>query len=291
MAKVAVLGAGKMGLAMARELITAGHQVLLWNRTKSVVDDFVASLESILIDSCPSVNHALSWADIAICTLADGAATQSVLLSDPQTLAGANRDLIIVDMGTSGVEAAKILNAGITSAGLRFVDAPVSGSVPTIAAHQLLVMASGDQATTEEVTPILQAFAKKVVHLGEAGTGQAMKLAVNLIVHTLDSAISEALAIAVKSGIPLSAAYDVLDESVVAAPFVKYKRAAFLDSQAPVAMRVDTSLKDLVLINDLAKKLGLNLHTAPAVQNTFTEGVKAGLGKKDMARLLELFLP
>jgi 3-hydroxyisobutyrate dehydrogenase-like beta-hydroxyacid dehydrogenase len=279
-----------MGSAMARELVAAGHRVSLWNRTSSVVDAIIASIDSDLMDSSPTASQALSQADIAICTLADGVTTQSVLLSDHQTLAGANRDLIIIDMGTSGVDAAKALNAGITSAGLRFVDAPVSGSVSTIAAHQLLVMASGNQAAIEEVTPTLLAFAKKVAHLGEAGTGQVMKLAVNLIVHTLDSAVAEALAIAVKSGISPSSAYDVLDESVIAAPFVKYKRAAFLDSKAPVAMRIDTSLKDLFLINQLAARLDLRLQTAPAVQKAFSEGVEAGLGEKDMARLVELFL-
>ncbi len=291
MAKVAILGAGKMGSAMARELVKAGHRVLLWNRTNSVVDEFIGSLNSELIGSSPSVIQALSKADIAICTFADGAVTQSVLLSNPKTLTDVNPHLIIIDMGTSGVEAAKLLNAGITSAGLRFVDAPVSGSVSTIAAHQLLVMASGDQVTIEKITPTLLAFSKKVIHLGQPGAGQAMKLAVNLIVHTLDSALAEALAIAVKSGITASAAYDVLDESVIAAPFVKYKRTAFLDPQTPVAMKVDACLKDLTLINDWAKKLGLQLRTAPSVQEAFSDGVSAGLGEKDMARLLDLFLP
>ncbi len=291
MSTVAILGTGKMGGAIAKELVAAGHQVFLWNRTAESATKLATEINSPLVTCSSKASEAVAAAEIVITMLVSGKITQQVLLDDGEVLNGATAGKIFIDMGTSGVETAKLLSDRLSARDLRFIDAPVSGSIATISAHQLLVMASGDEDAIAEVTPVLSVFSKKVANLGAAGNGQAMKLAVNLIVHTLDAAVSEGLAIAVNSGIPLSAAYDVLEESVVAAPFVKYKRAAFLDPEVPVAMRIDTVVKDLGLIDELGRTLGLSLATAPAVAQAFTNAVEAGLGERDMARLLELYLP
>jgi len=274
-----------MGSAMARELVKADVRLSLWNRTKASADSLSDSLESNLVTVATTVSDALRDADIAICTFTDGKVTQSVLLSDPSILEKAASNLVIVDMGTSGVEAAKALSYSISTAGLRFVDAPVSGSTATIAAHQLLVMASGSVDGIEVIRPILEIFAKKVVYLGEAGAGQAMKLAVNLIVHSLNAAVGEALALTTKFGIAPEEAYDVLEESVVAAPFVKYKRSAFLDASTPVAMRIDTVVKDMGLIRNFGMSSGVSLTAAWAVEDLYRQACAAGFEAQDMANL------
>ena len=282
---VAILGVGKMGAAMAKELVAAGHTVHLWNRNKGVADELAASLPQGLIHSHDSAHDALAPADLAICTFTNGQVTQSVLLDDPQTLSGVNSNLIVVDMGTSGVESAKALHQALSSKSIAFIDAPVSGSVATIAAHQLLVMASGKESDIEIARPIFAAFAKKTAYLGEAGAGQAMKLAVNLIVHTLSAAVSESLALASANGIDPAAAYDVLEESVVAAPFVKYKRPAFLDASAPVAMRIDTVSKDMNLILGLGASSKVPLGAAAGVADLYAKAAAAGFDAQDMAAL------
>jgi 3-hydroxyisobutyrate dehydrogenase-like beta-hydroxyacid dehydrogenase len=198
-------------------------------------------------------------------------------------LASVKSNLVIADMGTSGVSSARALNEVLTSRGIDFIDAPVSGSVATIAAHQLLVMASGKPTVIDSMRPVFAHFAKKVAVLGEAGAGQAMKLAVNLVVHTLSAAVSEALALSTAAGIAPEAAYDVFEESVVAAPFVKYKRAAFLDSQAPVAMRIDTVGKDMGLILGLARELGVPLEAAEGVRDLYLHAQNGGFEASDMA--------
>ena len=116
-----------------------------------------------------------------------------------------------------------------------------------------------------------------------------MKLAVNLIVHSLNAAVAESLAIATGGGIEIEDAYDILEESVIAAPYVKYKRQAFIDPEAPVAMRIDTVLKDMNLIAALGDRLGLPLISTPAVQEAYAQAVAQGLSAKDMAKLLETF--
>ena len=285
MKSVAILGVGKMGSAMAKELATAGYQVTLWNRNQSVADKLASEINLPTVTVSVTPKSALENADIALCLFTNGIVTQSVLLDDTQVLEGVRSNLIIVDMGTSGVESAKALASALASKKIAFIDAPVSGSVATIAAHQLLVMASGDEAVIEQATPVFSVFAKKTAYLGQAGAGQAMKLAVNLIVHTLNAAVSEGLALATASGIDAAAAYDVLEDSVVAAPFVKYKRAAFLDPELPVAMRIDTVLKDLNLILGLGHTTGVQLTATEGVAELFALAQAAGYESKDMSAL------
>jgi 3-hydroxyisobutyrate dehydrogenase-like beta-hydroxyacid dehydrogenase len=285
MKSVAILGVGKMGSAMAKELATAGYQVTLWNRNQSVADKLASEINLPTVTVSVTPKSALENVDIALCLFTNGIVTQSVLLDDTQVLEGVRSNLIIVDMGTSGVESAKALASALASKKIAFIDAPVSGSVVTIAAHQLLVMASGDKAVIEQATPVFSVFAKKTAYLGQAGAGQAMKLAVNLIVHTLNAAVSEGLALATASGIDAAAAYDVLEDSVVAAPFVKYKRAAFLDPELPVAMRIDTVLKDLNLILGLGHTTGVQLTATEGVAELFALAQAAGYESKDMSAL------
>jgi 3-hydroxyisobutyrate dehydrogenase-like beta-hydroxyacid dehydrogenase len=282
---VAILGIGKMGSAMAKELAIAGFQVTLWNRNQAAADKLASeiNLPAVIVSLTPKL--ALANVDIAICLFTNGTVTQSVLLDDSNVLEGVRSNLIIIDMGTSGVESAKALASALAAKKISFIDAPVSGSVATIAAHQLLVMASGDEAVIEHASAVFSVFAKKTAYLGKAGAGQAMKLAVNLIVHTLNAAVSEGLALATASGIDPAAAYDVLEDSVVAAPFVKYKRAAFLDPELPVAMRIDTVLKDLDLILGLGRTLGLELTAASGVNELFAQAQEAGYESRDMAAL------
>ena len=282
---VAILGVGKMGSAMAKELATAGFQVTLWNRNQSVADKLASEINVPTVTVSATPKAALENVDIALCLFTNGMVTQSVLLDDTQVLEGVKSNLIIVDMGTSGVESAKALASTLASKKIAFIDAPVSGSVVTIAAHQLLVMASGDEAVIQQAIPVFSVFAKKTAYLGQAGAGQAMKLAVNLIVHTLNAAVSEGLALATASGIDAAAAYDVFDESVVAAPFVKYKRAAFLDPELPVAMRIDTVLKDLDLILSLGQSTGVPLTATEGVKELFAQAQVAGYESKDMSAL------
>ena len=283
MAKVAILGVGKMGAAMAKELAAANHEVILWNRTVEKAQSLANSLTNTTVAN--SVAEALKEADIALCMLVSGVATEESLLSNPAVLQNANKSIVIVDMGTSGVDSAKRLGAAISKAGLKFVDAPVSGNISVIAAHQLLIMASGSDADITKIEPVLMAFSKKVARVGDVGAGQVMKLAVNLVVHFLNAAVSEALALATIAGVTPEKVYEVFEESVIAAPYVKYKKASFLNSDSPVAMRIDTVVKDLGLIIALGNELGLELAGTQKVAELYKVAMVQGFAEKDMADL------
>jgi 3-hydroxyisobutyrate dehydrogenase len=274
---------------MVRRLADAGHCVSVWNRGRAAADELAASIASnqaamghVAVADSPA--DAVATADFVLVMLASGVVTEAVLLAD-DVVAAMRPNAVVCDLGTSGVTAAHTVSTALTAAGKRFVDAPVSGSVPTVAAGQLLVMASGDPDAIDELTPVLSAFAKLVVRVGAAGSGQAMKLAVNLVVHQLNAAVSEALVLATRAGIHADAAYDVFQASVIGAPFVQYKRAAFLSDDIPVAMSLDLTAKDLGLIAGFADSLSLSAVATRAVRSQVEAACSAGFGSRDMADL------
>jgi 3-hydroxyisobutyrate dehydrogenase len=282
-AEVAVLGTGRMGAAMASRLVAAGHELVLWNRTTAKAVELARRLgpmAQVAVDP----ESAVSGCRFVLSVFADGATTCAVLL-DAIPAGSWLPGVVVCDLATSGVEAAEALSAGLAQAGVAFVDAPVSGSVPTVLAGEVLVMASGSERDVATLSPVLTAFARMVIFVGPAGSGQIMKLSVNLVVHGLNAVVSEALQLAESAGITRKNAYDVLQESVVAAPFVKYKRAAFLDEDSPVAMSLDLVHKDLGLIVALADRVGSRAPVTASVARAVGGALDAGMGALDMAAL------
>ena len=284
MAEVAVLGTGRMGAAMARRVAAAGHRLTLWNRSPAAAQAVADALPDATVEVAGSAADAVRGRDVVLSMLADGAVTCAVLL-DTDVSAALPPHAVVCDLATSGVAAARALSDGLAARGVRVVDAPVSGSVPAVDAGSLLVMAGGDPEDIDLATPVLSAFARRVVRVGDHGAGQAMKLAVNLVVHDLNAALSEALVLAENAGITREAAYDVLADSVVAAPYVAYKRAAFLDPATPVAMSLDLVRKDLRLVGELAASAAVPTAVTDAAAALVEAACEAGHGAEDMAAL------
>ena len=283
MSTVALLGAGRMGSAMVGRLLGGGHHVRVWNRSREPVDALLAAHPGRDLLAARTPEEAVVGTVLVISMLADAAATESVITD--QVLAAMPPGAVLCDMATSGVATAERLAARVAAHERGYVDAPVSGSVASVDSGELLVMASGDEALVRQIAPVLASFAAEVLRVGPVGAGQAMKLAVNLVVHHLNAAVSDALLLAEAAGIAPETAYDVLERSAVAAPFVRYKRAAFLDHDAPTAMSLALVAKDLSLVRDYARELGLAHEVTDAVLAQVRHAVDAGWGDRDMARL------
>jgi 3-hydroxyisobutyrate dehydrogenase-like beta-hydroxyacid dehydrogenase len=276
-----------MGAAMVRRLVGAGHSVAVWNRSPGPVSVLVADLGAERLRPAVTAAGAVAGAEVVLTMLADGDVTRAVLL-DTSVLAALSPGTVVVDLGTSGVASAEELGGALSAAGVDFLDAPVSGSVPAVAAGTLLVMASGDADAIRRAEPVLAAFARKVLRVGEVGAGQVMKLAVNLVVHDLNAAVSEALIMAENSSVSREDAYTVLQESVVGAPFVQYKRSAFLDPATPVAMSLALVEKDLRLITEHARAHAAQAPVTEQALVSVRRAVAAGMGERDMADLSRL---
>jgi 3-hydroxyisobutyrate dehydrogenase-like beta-hydroxyacid dehydrogenase len=283
---MAFLGLGLMGRPMAANLIKAGHDLAVWNRTAATAQAF-AGEHGAAAAANPAA--AAAGADVVITMLADDGALVDCYGRSDGILAGLRPGAVAVDMSTVSPATARHLRAQCVGRGAEYVDAPVSGSVAAAAAATLTIMAGGTAAAVEAVRPVLGAMGEPVIHVGAGGTGATMKLAVNSIVHGLNGAVSEALVLAERAGIARAAAYSVFLSSAVAAPFVHYRQAAFeRPDEVPVAFRLALAAKDLRLALALGRVVGAEL--PQTVQNlaVLERAVAAGLGEHDESAVAAL---
>lgn len=262
MATAAVVGLGRMGSAMARCLAGRGTELIVYNRSAERARALADELGAQVADS-PA--EAASGADVAITMLADGAAVADVWDGPDGLVAGAREGGVLVDMSTVPPETLEPFADRVRDRGADLLDAPVSGSVQLAESGQLTVMVGGEMAAVERARPILDQLAKTVFHMGALGSGSAMKLAVNAVIFALNNAVSEALVLAERYGIARALAYDVLAGSAAGAPFVGYKRGAFVEPDGtPVGFSLALARKDLELITGFADRLGVPVHQAVA---------------------------
>jgi 3-hydroxyisobutyrate dehydrogenase/2-hydroxy-3-oxopropionate reductase len=254
-ATVGVLGIGRMGSAMSRALGRAGHELVLYNRTSERARQLAQELGGDVAATPAAVARA---ADVCLTMLADGAAVEAVYRGSDGLVAGARRGSVLVDLSTVLPSTMTGLEAEVRATGAGLLDAPVSGSVALAEAGQLTIMVGGEEADLERARPVLEGLGQRIFHLGRLGSGAAMKLAVNAVIFGLNNAVSECLAIAERAGIERQLAYEVVASSAVAAPYVGYKRAAFLDPDGtPTAFALELAEKDLRLITEFAAALDL----------------------------------
>jgi 3-hydroxyisobutyrate dehydrogenase/2-hydroxy-3-oxopropionate reductase len=279
--RVGVAGTGRMGSAMARALARAGRELVLWNRDAAKAGTLAGELGAGVVGT-PSALAAT--ADVVLTMLADDDAVREVYGGADGLLAAAREGTVLVDLSTVTPGVLGEFAGAASASGAGLLDAPVSGSTATAESGQLTLMVGGDAADLERARPALEPLAKAIFHLGPLGTGSAMKLAVNTLIFGLNQALAEGLVLAELAGIDRSAAYDVLAASAAGAPFVGYKRAAFLDPQGtPVAFSVDLAAKDLRLITGYAAALGLPVPQATVNLEVVADASAKGRGEADFA--------
>ena len=260
MTTVAILGTGRMGSAMAGALRDAGFDLVLWNRTSAGAERLASELGGTAV---ATPREAAVAAEVCITMLADGPAVEAVYGGADGLVAGGRSGTVLVDASTVPPTTLRPYEAATRAAGAGLLDAPVSGSVALARSGKLTLMVGGDVADLERARPVLDALGPTIFHLGPLGSGAAMKLAVNTVIFGLNGALAEGLVLAEAAGIDRAAAYEVLATSAVGAPFVGYKRAAFLEPEAtPVAFGLDLAAKDLRLIAGLAGSLGVAMPQA-----------------------------
>jgi 3-hydroxyisobutyrate dehydrogenase-like beta-hydroxyacid dehydrogenase len=281
MMTVGVVGTGRMGSAIARAIKTAGFDLIVWNRTRAPCDALAAEL------SCRSVATAAEVAagtDVVVSMLADGAAVDAVYGGPDGLIAGVRPGSVIVDSSTVPPAVLRGHEAAIRERGAGVLDAPVSGSVSLAESGALTLMVGGEMADLERARLVLEAYGSHVFHLGRLGTGAAMKLAVNAVIFGLNQALSEGLVLAERAGIRRDRAYDVLAASAVGAPYVGYKRPAFLDPDGtPVAFAAELAAKDLRLISRLAADVELELPQSRVNLDVIDALLSAGQGQRDFS--------
>jgi 3-hydroxyisobutyrate dehydrogenase-like beta-hydroxyacid dehydrogenase len=285
--RVAVLGAGNMAGAMVGTLRRAGLDVTVWNRTGARAETVAETHGATSAATRPA---AIEGADVVLSSLADDSAVLETYLGDDGAAAACKPGQVVLEMST--IAPSTVLQGGgaVAETGASFLDAPVSGSVPTVEKGELTIMVGGNASGLERARPVFDALAAKVFHVGGLGAGATVKLAVNALVHAIDVGLSEALVLAEKSGVDRSAAYDVFAAGAAAAPFVLYKRPAFEDpDNAQLTFTLDLMAKDLDLILSLARAVGAPMEQAERNRELVERAIGDGFSGRDLSAIAEYF--
>jgi 3-hydroxyisobutyrate dehydrogenase len=284
MAHLGFIGLGVMGGRMVKRLLDAGHTITGHNRTRSK-GQWLLERGMQWGETPAAVAQA---ADVVLSMVAHTAALQAVTSGPQGVLAGLRPGSIFVDMSTVSPRVSRTIAAKVAAMGAYMLDAPVSGSVITLEEGRLSLMVGGDRAAYERVLPILQDIGPTVTYVGQNGLAAAMKIATNLSLAVQMLAFSEGVLLAEKSGIARETAVQVLLNSVIASPMVKYRGPFVLGQPEEAWFDVNMMQKDLLLALDLGRELNVPLPTTAVTNELLTAARGMGLADKDFAVVFEV---
>ncbi len=281
MTTIGIAGTGRMGTAFARRFLETGHAVTVWNRTA----DRTAAAAEAGAQVAPDL-AALARCDAILVSLTDAAGVNAV--ADGLIAAGV-RGKLVVDLSTLLPEETRALAVRFTEAGADFGDCPVGGTVAPALKGQLLGMAGGTEAAFARAKPILDALCRRVEHLGPAGSGAAMKLAVNLPLALYWQTLAEALAMIEGEGIPAETAISLIADSSGGPTVLKNRAQVVVDTvegrDQPGTFDIAGLAKDLDLALQRAAATGRRLPFAEEARKSYAAAIAAGLGRFDGASL------
>lgn len=279
MAKLGFVGLGAMGGRVTKRLLDAGHTVTGYNRTKSKAQ-WLLDAGMRWGESPRAVAEA---ADVVFTMVTNTAALHEVFNGPEGILAGLGENKVYVDMSTVSPAASRHLAAQVAAKGAHMLDSPVSGSVITLEQGNLSLMVGGDKATFEQVKTILLDIGPKVNYVGDNGQAVLMKIGINLNLQVQLLAFCEGLFLAVKGGVPIETALEVMLNSVIASPSLKYRTPFILDMPEEAWFDVNMMQKDMLLAEEVGRELNVALPTV-AISNQFLTAARAmGLAKQDFA--------
>ncbi|MEC9446340.1 MAG: NAD(P)-dependent oxidoreductase [Chloroflexota bacterium] len=285
--KIGFIGLGRMGLPMAYNLLKAGLDLTVHNRSRPKVQDIAAAGATAAISSAEVTRQC----DIVLACLPDIATSEEVFLGPDGVMANARPGQIIVDHSTVGIDTSKACAGAADTKGAMFLDAPISGGTERAENATLVIMAGGPEEAFAAALPAFDAMGGTVRHTGPTGTGTTVKLVNQLLVGVHTLAAAEAMLMGTKSGADPALVYELVSSGWGQSFMLDRNSSVMLDqtyedARAPVR----TILKDLGLIQELARSIDTPTPAGDVAYKLFAQAAEAGLGDLDMpgvARLLE----
>jgi len=279
MAKLGFVGLGVMGSEMVLRLLSKGHTVTGYNRTRSKAERLVQ--KGMKWGDSPRAVAAA--ADVVFSMVTNSAALEAIVEGPEGILAGLTPGKFYVDISTVSPEYSRVVAEKVRAKGCDMVDAPVSGSVITLQEGKLSVMVGGSRETFEKLKPILLEIGPKVTHVGDNGLALVMKIATNLSLAVQMLAFSEGVLLAEKSGISREIAVEVLVNSAIASPMIKYRGPFVLKLPDEAWFNVNMMQKDMLLALELGRKLDVPMPSTAVTNEFLTAARGMGLVKEDFA--------
>jgi 3-hydroxyisobutyrate dehydrogenase-like beta-hydroxyacid dehydrogenase len=272
--RVGCIGLGPMGVAMARRLLLAGHDLTVWNRTAEKGDDLVGEGAR----RAPSPEDAAAHAEVVVTSVADDAALESVTLGQHGLADALSRGCVHVSTSTVSPALVQRLAVAHAERGQGFVSAPVLGRPPAAANGKLFVMAAGPPDAVEQARPVLEAIGQRLFVVGErAAQANLVKLACNFLIFSTIEQLGEVFALAEKGGVDRARVFEVLTESFFGAPVHRnYGQLILERAYNPPGARVTLGMKDTRLLLDAAEALSVPLPLASLLRDRFIAAVARG---------------
>jgi 2-hydroxy-3-oxopropionate reductase len=280
---VGFIGLGLMGRPMAGRLLKAGFPVTVFNRSRPAIEALAA--EGAGLAESPA--HVGRTSQIVITMLPDAPDVEGVLDGDAGVMAHAVPGTLVIDMSTIAPGAARRLHDRARAGGLRMLDAPVSGGDTGAQAGTLSIMVGGDAAEFESARPVFEAMGKTIVHCGPAGAGQLVKACNQLLAALVLDAISEALVFAEQARVDPQVMMQVLQGGLAHTRLMEVKGPRMAKREfTPPGFRAALHLKDLRIVEDEAKQMGITLPLSAKVKELFQALVDRGDGGLDNSAVL-----
>ncbi len=280
--RVGFAGLGRMGAHMAANLVAAGHQVTVWNRSPEKARALADQTGCAVAATPADLTNA---SEVVVTMLADDPSSEAVHLG-PDGLFNGQGARVFVEMGTMSPDHIRVLSDAAPES-CTVIDAPVSGATQAAADAQLLIMAGCSEDALDPIRPVLDALGRKTICLGRTGAGAVMKLAVNSLIHGLNQTLAEALTLGEAAGIAPEAAFEVIENSAAAAPMLSYRKPLYLDEAShDVTFTVALARKDMEVTAALAETLGTAMPQGKVTLDTLRRAEQAGFGARDMAAMV-----
>lgn len=269
---------------MARNLLKAGYPLVVHNRSRAAVDE----LQGAGAKAATSPREVAAQCDVLITMLPNSPDVEQVALGKDGIVEGARRGLIFVDMSTISPIVSQRLGRALEPKGVHMLDAPVSGGEKGAIEGTLSIMVGGDKSVFDRVPPVLQAMGKTITHLGPLGFGGFTKLANQIIVAVNLTALGEALTLARKAGLDRELTLKALAGGLAGSKCLDQKAANYVQGSYQPGFKVDLHYKDLGLIMEAARALGVPLPATAIVQELFNALRVKGRGGLDHSAVITL---
>lgn len=280
--KVGFIGLGIMGRPMVRNLLKAGFEVTVWNRTSSRMDELVREGAK----PAESPREAAKGNDVVITIVTDSPDVENVILGDGGAAHGAEPGTLFIDMSTISPEVTRSIAARLKEKGIEMLDAPVSGGDKGAIEGTLSIMVGGEESAVERAMPLFEAMGKTITHVGPVGSGQTVKLcnqitgAINIL------AAAEAVVFAAKSGVDLKKMLQAVGGGAAASWMVQNLGPRMVQGDFEPGFMVKLQQKDLRLALEAAREMHLPLPATALVHQLFAAVEAEGLGDKGTQSLV-----
>lgn len=283
MYKIGWIGLGNMGNPMCKNLIKAGHDVTVWNRTKSKASDAL-DMGAKWADTPQAVAEA---SDYIFTMVSNGRILKDIIFREHGIIEGMKSGKVMTDMSTVSPDESIEVSSAVEAAGGKFLCCPVTGSVIPAAKGTLGLLVSGAKALFEEVKPMLESLGRNMYWMGEKAEARAMKIALNTMVGNTTQLLAEAVTLAEKAGIPVEKCMEVIAGSAVGNLIVDSKVDVINTGKYDAAFSVDMMLKDFDLALDAAKAYKSSLPVTALTRQFYEESSAKGRGSEDYAVLVK----